>query len=192
MIGSIADNPSLTPLGDPGRLITSAEFRTPATPRESAARGKLSIDKMRMRSAIPSALRSIIVRVASGVTSRGESPVPPVVRTRSQSPESHHSLSREAIATVSSVTTSRRTTESPRFEHHSSIDRPDTSSRSPFATESEIVRIDTRIAAKGATRSCRRAASRCAREFSFHESLSPADYLQLSNRPERRRFRLVC
>jgi hypothetical protein len=53
---------------------------------------------------MPGASRSSTARVASGVTSRGLNPVPPVVSTRSTVPLSHHSQSAETIRTVSSGT----------------------------------------------------------------------------------------
>ena len=67
----------------PGRFTISVRSRDPATPRDSAARGNASMHVTRSRSAIPSASRSSTARVASGVLSRGERPVPPVVSTRS-------------------------------------------------------------------------------------------------------------
>jgi molybdopterin synthase catalytic subunit len=54
--------------------------------REYEAYGEMATE--RIASANPGASRSITSRVASGVTSSGENPVPPVVRMRSQAPES--------------------------------------------------------------------------------------------------------
>ena len=54
---------------------------TPATPRESRPCGVFAIESARSACAIPGASRSSTVRVASGVTSRGAIPVPPVVST---------------------------------------------------------------------------------------------------------------
>ena len=65
---------SRTPLVEPGRLTMSVRPRTPATPRLSAARGKVAPVTARSRSAMPGASRSITARVASGVTSRGLRP----------------------------------------------------------------------------------------------------------------------
>ena len=72
---------SRTARGEPGRLTTSAPPTVPATPRESIPCGVFSSDFARRASAIPGTSRSITRRVASGVRSFGESPVPPVVRT---------------------------------------------------------------------------------------------------------------
>ena len=71
--------------GLPGKLTISVRPRMPATaarehPVAACARG----DAARIASAMPGASRSITARVASGVTSSGAKPVPPVVSTRSQ------------------------------------------------------------------------------------------------------------
>ena len=107
IIGSIAASPSRTPLVDPGRLMMSVRARTPASPRESAARGKVVSESNRMRSAIPGASRSSTARVASGVRSRGARPVPPVVSTRSATSPSHQATSCAAMAVTSSATRAR-------------------------------------------------------------------------------------
>ena len=73
--------PSRQPPVEPGRLTTSVEPRTPAAPRERRPCGVLAIESARSACAMPGASRSSTSRVASGVTSRGASPVPPVVRT---------------------------------------------------------------------------------------------------------------
>ena len=52
----------------------------PATPRESMPIGVCWRDSARIASAMPGASRSITARVASGVTSSGVRPVPPVVK----------------------------------------------------------------------------------------------------------------
>ena len=59
------------------------ERRTEDACRASRERpcGVLAIESARSACAIPGASRSNTSRVASGVTSRGASPVPPVVRT---------------------------------------------------------------------------------------------------------------
>jgi len=63
-----------------------------------------------MRSAIPGASRSSTARVASGVTSRSLSPVPPVVSTRSAASASHHAVKLDTILNDSSGTSARATT----------------------------------------------------------------------------------
>ena len=70
--------------GLPGKLMISVRLRMPATARESIQLAVCGREAARIASAIPGASRSITARVASGVTSSGEKPVPPVVRTRSQ------------------------------------------------------------------------------------------------------------
>jgi hypothetical protein len=67
--------------GLPGKLMISVEPRIPATPRESIQLTVWPLDARRIASAIPGTSRSITARVASGVTSRGATPVPPVVST---------------------------------------------------------------------------------------------------------------
>src|SRR4029077_20886070 len=80
--GITASSDSIAPLGLPGTLITSVWPRTPARPRVSAAIGVLSSPARRISSVSPGTSYSITDAVACGVTSRGPSPVPPVVITR--------------------------------------------------------------------------------------------------------------
>src|SRR3990170_3845318 len=82
MTGKIAVRFSEAPRGDPGRLTTSDDSTTPATARDRAAIGVAFNPAANMRWTIPGAGRDTIDAVASGVTSRGPRPVPPVVRTR--------------------------------------------------------------------------------------------------------------
>ena len=58
----------------PGSFFTAGEM-------DRQPRGVIRILSARMASGIPGASRSTTAKVASGVTSRGEKPVPPVVRT---------------------------------------------------------------------------------------------------------------
>ena len=60
-----------------------ADRATPARARESAARGSASDVAARIASGMPGIWRASTREVASGVTSRGAHPVPPVVKTRS-------------------------------------------------------------------------------------------------------------
>ena len=78
-------NPRLsrTALGLPGRLTINVFFRITDTPRPSMARLVSSMERYRIYSAIPGAFRSATAMVASGVWSRMENPVPPLVTTRS-------------------------------------------------------------------------------------------------------------
>src|SRR2546421_1545780 len=82
---------SLTALGLPGRLMIRVWPRVPATPRESMPKGVCCRLMARIASAIPGASRSMTAFVASGVTSRGAKPVPPVVRMRLRCCSSLHS-----------------------------------------------------------------------------------------------------
>ena len=66
----------------PGRFTISVRFRIPATSLERQPLGVMRMLSARMASGIPGVARSITANVASGVTSRGEKPVPPVVSTR--------------------------------------------------------------------------------------------------------------
>ncbi len=71
--------------GLPGKLTIRVRLRVPAIPRErNQCSGTCSREARRIASAKPGASRSITSRVASGVTSSGERPVPPVVAIRSQ------------------------------------------------------------------------------------------------------------
>src|SRR6266487_3389343 len=100
--GRIHSRHSLTALGLPGRLIISVRPRVPATPRESIPKGVCCRLTARIASAIPGASRSITAFVASGVTSRGARPVPPVVRIRLTFFSSLHSRNVASISSRSS------------------------------------------------------------------------------------------
>ena len=105
--GRSTSKPSRQPPGEPGRFTTSAWPRTPASPRESRACGVFASESARSASAIPGATRSSTSAVASGVTSRGPRPVPPVVSTTAASSAS--SAIASAIASRSSGTIRRST-----------------------------------------------------------------------------------
>src|SRR5262249_55713255 len=77
--GSSTARPSRTPPVEPGRLTIRVRPATPASPRDSAAVGTFSRPNARMASAMPGTSVPITARVASGVRSVGEMPVPPVV-----------------------------------------------------------------------------------------------------------------
>src|SRR5207253_5845124 len=76
--------------------------------------------------------------VASGVTSRGPNPVPPVVTTRA-TPSETRSPSTRSISTRSSGTTRRTTGPRPCSPRVASATSPDPSSRTPLDTPSETV-----------------------------------------------------
>lgn len=67
-------------LGFPGRFRMRDFPRVPAVERERMAVGTFSKLRIRMASPKPGSSRSRTARVASGVLSRAEGPVPPVVR----------------------------------------------------------------------------------------------------------------
>src|SRR5579883_2073745 len=131
---------SLTALGLPGRLTIRVRPRTPATPRESMPKGVCFRLSARMASAMPGASRSITARVASGVTSRGARPVPPVVRIKLRRCSSHHARSVDSICERSSGTIAAvRTSASGRFLTRARIVSPLVSWRNPRAPPSLIV-----------------------------------------------------
>ena len=66
----------------PGRFTIRVLPRIPAAARLRQPRGVMRMLSARMASGMPRVSRSTTARVASGVTSRGEKPVPPVVTTR--------------------------------------------------------------------------------------------------------------
>src|SRR2546428_5964582 len=110
--GTSTSSDSRTARGDPGRFTTSAGPMAPATPRDSMPCGVCSRERARRASAMPGISRSMTRRVASGVTSFGDRPVPPVVRTTFAPART---AARMAVATrsTSSGTSSVRTTSMP-------------------------------------------------------------------------------
>ena len=71
---------SIQAFGLPGRLIISVLPRMTDCARESIACLVNCIEAARTASAMPGTSRVATASVASGVVSRGENPVPPVVR----------------------------------------------------------------------------------------------------------------
>jgi hypothetical protein len=134
---TIAANDSRTPAGLPGRFTTSADPAAPTTARDSAAIGVCCSPAARITSASPGASRSITARVASGVTSRGPNPVPPVVTTRPWSAASVRSAA--SICGCSSGTTVRVAISKPADRSIRSAASPEASSRVPAATPSLTV-----------------------------------------------------
>ena len=102
---SIITKPSFAAPGDPGKLIIKVLFVTPAAPRDKSVVGTLSREYARSASRIPGIFFSINGSVASGVTSSGEIPVPPVVTTKSR-PSLIADLIADAIFSMSSGSTS--------------------------------------------------------------------------------------
>src|SRR6202789_2124098 len=81
MRSSTAWSDVTAPSGLPGRFTMRVWPQAPEMARLSAASGVRRAPAARMRSAKPSRMRVQTARVASGVTSRGAMPVPPVVTT---------------------------------------------------------------------------------------------------------------
>ena len=78
-----AINDSVDPFDDPGKLIISDLSRLPATALDNIAWGVILSDSTIIAMTIPFASFSRICFVASGVLSRDENPVPPVVNIKS-------------------------------------------------------------------------------------------------------------
>jgi hypothetical protein len=115
--------------------------RMPATAREIMAWGVLARLAARITSPKPGMTRSTTVMVASGVTSRGETPVPPVVRIRSNSPQSAHSVSFSAISRSSSGMIPLRPVSTPCAANHVERAGPLASALSPLEPLSLNVKI---------------------------------------------------
>src|SRR5258705_7232428 len=94
---------------------------------------------------MPGASLSSTARVASGVTSRGVRPVPPVVRTRSARSASAQAARAAAIRTVSSGTRARAARMKSCSAAQAAMASPEVSARSPRWPASEMVRIARRI-----------------------------------------------
>src|ERR1019366_2717858 len=88
----------------------------------------------------PGISRSKLVRAASGVTSRGPTPVPPVVKIAATCPPSASVASRSAISEITSGMVSMTATLQPICSSRSRTAGPERSTRVPALTESLIVR----------------------------------------------------
>ena len=86
----------------PGRLIIRVFPLRPAAALESIPIGVIFMLSALMASGIPRTSRSTTWRVASGVTSLWEKPVPPVVATRVTLSSSEHLISSSLILSKSS------------------------------------------------------------------------------------------
>ena len=82
----------------------------PAAARESMARGVTAMEAARMASGMPGTSLGQTAIVASGVTSRGENPVPPEVTMRAASLSSASRTSTARMASSSSGTMVRSIT----------------------------------------------------------------------------------
>ena len=126
-----ASSDSTAPRGLPGKLTISARPRTPATPRDSAARGFFFRPYSRITSGIPGSNFWQASVVASGVESLGPIPVPPVVRTSSAAPPSASETSFSRMDTGSSGRTPSETTSQPSCAQRSRSAGPEASARMP-------------------------------------------------------------
>ena len=105
--------------------------RMPAALRERQPRGVMRRLSARMASGIPRVSRSTTARVASGVMSRGEKPVPPVVSTREILSSSAQWISSAWIMSFSSGTMAVCTTSKPFSRAMAQMAGPLVSPRSP-------------------------------------------------------------
>src|ERR1019366_2824547 len=137
---TIASRDSTAPLGDPGRLTIRTRPRVPASDRESTASGVVWRPQARISSPRPGISRSITDRVASGVTSRGATPVPPVVKMAETWPPSARVARRALISEASSGMASMTETLQPSCSNRSRAAGPERSARAPALTESLMVR----------------------------------------------------
>ena len=131
----------MAPFGFPGRFMMSVLFAMPAVALESIAMLVILSDCARMASGMPGIWYSMTARVACGMTSRGASPVPPVVSMRSTVGSSAHCRS----WLVSSWRSSGRSALWVRVCRFlamiSAMASPPMSLRFPACPESELVRI---------------------------------------------------
>lgn len=91
----------------PGGFFAAGQIEdktVPATARESIARGVCFSPSIHMATGMALISRSRMPRVASGVTSLGERPVPPVVMIRSSCFSSAQAVSSARMAGISSGT----------------------------------------------------------------------------------------
>lgn len=145
-IAEMASSCSTAPRGEPGSVMMRVLFATPAIPRDKYARGLVLPVKARASSINPGCWREMTLAAASGVTSRGESPVPPVLTIKSI-PESglHQCRNRVSNAPASSGRQADSTTSAARCSRRKAeILGPDSSRTSPRAQRSEAVRTAAR------------------------------------------------
>lgn len=142
----MASSDSTAPRGLPGRLMMMVVARIPATARDKIARGVFFDPSERMCSPKPGINLSTIAMVASGVTSRGPTPVPPVVRIMSASLASAVFCRRFSIVARSSGKTWDETICQPSSLQRVTTAGPERSSDFPLLTESLIVTTATRMA----------------------------------------------
>src|SRR5438477_2448715 len=137
---TIASRDSTAPFGEPGRFTIRTVPRVPASERESTASGVATRPRVRINSPKPGISRSNTARVASGVTSRGATPVPPVVKIAATCPPSESVASRWLISEITSGITSITATLQPSCSNRSRRAGPERSVRVPALTESLMVK----------------------------------------------------
>lgn len=180
-----AASESVAPAGLPGKLRTRDVPRTPQSPRLSAARAVFLDPSNLIFSATPGNCREHTACVASGVTSRGPIPVPPVVTTRRLRPVA--AISASSICFCSSGKTRASTMEKLDSRSAFATAGPETSSRSPRAEESEIVK--TAAVNSISPMECHFARKRRRQAWSDPESSCRAAHLLLRAFPHRARIR---
>src|SRR5208337_2785642 len=142
----MASSDSTAPFGLPGKFTMSVRCRDTTRPRDNSAVGVFSTPLRRISSAKPGMLCCATSSVASGVLSRGPSPVPPVVNSRSTRFESASSRNWLRTLPGSSEHRSVAFTSQPNSRQRCTRAGPERSMRSPRATESLIVSMATRMA----------------------------------------------
>ena len=115
----------------PGTLTISVLPRMPAAPRLRQPRGVTRRLARRMASGMPGVRRSTTSSVASGVISRCEKPVPPVVTTRGMRSSSARRMSAAPIWSRSSGTTPVHASSKPACSSIAHRAGPLVSTRSP-------------------------------------------------------------
>lgn len=133
---------STAPLGFPGSARTRAPSTIAARLRERMELGVSFIDSARITSPNPGTSTRMIARIASGVTSRGPMPVPPVVRIKPQPCCAKDRIVSWMRLASSGTTASQRTCQSD-FAATFLNAGPPKSSYSPPLARSEIVIIPT-------------------------------------------------
>jgi hypothetical protein len=141
--GRIAVSAPFAPAGLPGRFTIRVPPNVPQTARLNAANGVCRSPSARIRSANPSIRRSQTSLVASGVTSRAASPVPPVVTIRSAPCACRRNAT--VIKSNSSGSVSAVTKPAPAASSNWRTAGPDKSTCSPREQRSLIVSTTARI-----------------------------------------------
>lgn len=145
--GNTAARQSATAAGLPGRLMMSEPPRVPAICRDKMAVGTTLSEAARINSPKPARMRWHTCAVASGVTSRRDGPVPPVVNTSTHRSSSHKHRSAESIRSTSSGTNTLTGSHSLWIdsESQSTTAGPPRSSYSPRNARSDTVTMPIRI-----------------------------------------------